>query len=559
MAGEHIFRAEEERQIKFFIQKDLGAETIETLHRQIIANGGRIETKVPIQGFVLIDPRSTEGTRLRECWATFERPLRNFVPYTFVAACLEAHKLIPQVLRKNGVALKFHIHPCITNESEIETLRNCIGHSGGDPLATEPEADVIIADDESPWFRTLIDRYDHYHNKFVESVAWIKHCVESGVYENTPVIKKNLGGRIPGNKRTEFTPADDNLLAGYIACRLPDPTMRGRTGNKLYQDLCSRLDEYPWAERHPWQSWRERYKNHSLRFNKLIATFLEHYQVSEDGKGQQGYVRVSAPSKSQSRLRGAVPPKSLPPKPEPSADNPEDGWGSQWSVKVGRKSPPAWGNRKRKTDGDDTEEPNKRKKHREEDRQSGQSTCNPHPEEQQDSQDRTLHAKESNPGSTRLAEVAEARSAVPPGDDAPRARSISSAGDELIGTLDSHSQDANSEDDVGPETQALLDASRAILTTSNHCSRLASSPSGKERENTNMPPKPHSAVANAIEADAKVALIRIACEYRFILDEVMEEYEELGRDLDATSSYFKEIRAFIKQKKNMRLNPVQSL
>jgi hypothetical protein len=153
--------------------------------------------------------------------------------------------------------------------------------------------------------------------------------------------------------------------------------------------------------------------------------------------------------------------------------------------------------------------------------------------------------------------VAESRSAVPPSDNTPRARSLSPAGDELVRTLDNHSQD-DSKDDVGPETQALLDANRAILTNSNHGSRLATSSSEKEREDTNMPPKPHSAVVNAIEIDAKVALIRIACEYRFILDEVMEEYEELGRDLDATSSYFKEIRDFIRQKKSMRLNPVQS-
>ena len=42
-------------------------------------------------------------------------------------------------------------------------------------------------------------------------------------------------------RRTEFSPQDDNLLAGYIARRLPDPSMRGRTGNKLYHELCTRV------------------------------------------------------------------------------------------------------------------------------------------------------------------------------------------------------------------------------------------------------------------------------------------------------------------------------
>jgi len=42
-------------------------------------------------------------------------------------------------------------------------------------------------------------------------------------------------------RRTEFTEVDDRNLIAYVAGRLPDPSMRGRTGNKLYQDLCNRV------------------------------------------------------------------------------------------------------------------------------------------------------------------------------------------------------------------------------------------------------------------------------------------------------------------------------
>ena len=49
-----------------------------------------------------------------------------------------------------------------------------------------------------------------------------------------------------------------------------------------------------------------------------------------------------------------------------------------------------------------------------------------------------------------------------------------------------------------------------------------------------------------------LALFSIAREYRFLRDEVMEEYEELGQDLDATRSYFREIRDCINEKKSMR-------
>lgn len=132
-------------------------------------------------------------------------------------------------------------------------------HSGGDPFAAELEANIIIADESTPNFLTLNERFGHHHNTFVEGIPWVKQCVESGVCKNTPLVKKNLGGLAPGTKsvlsfyseytitllnmfrRTEFTSRDDNLLAAYIACRLPDPDMRGRTGNKLYHELCTRV------------------------------------------------------------------------------------------------------------------------------------------------------------------------------------------------------------------------------------------------------------------------------------------------------------------------------
>jgi len=48
-------------------------------------------------------------------------------------------------------------------------------------------------------FRTLIERYEHSRDKYVEPIPWVKQCVEAGVYQNTPVVKKNLGGRPAGH------------------------------------------------------------------------------------------------------------------------------------------------------------------------------------------------------------------------------------------------------------------------------------------------------------------------------------------------------------------------
>ncbi|KAF8576551.1 hypothetical protein K439DRAFT_1366926 [Ramaria rubella] len=348
---EGIFRGEDGRQIKFFIQKDLEVKTINVLNNQIAVNGGSVEAKVPIQGFILIEPKSPEGLRLMDCWDTPERPLRYFVPYTFVAACLQANKLLPQVFRKDGVTLRMHIHSSVSDDMTVERLRTRIWHSGGDPTATLNEADVIIADEECPEFIALVGKFDHSYNKYVEGIPWVDRCVASEVYSNTPVIKKNYGGRVPGSKRTEFTATDDRQLAAYIACRLPGPHMRGRTGNKLYQDLCSKIDLYPWAERHPWQSWRERYKNNTQRFHNLISDYLEANPVPEEGKGLHGFVRISsAPSTSQLKQPDAVtsPSSSKPPRDEqPSLDDDAE-WGSQWEVKVGNRGLPGWGSEKRK-------------------------------------------------------------------------------------------------------------------------------------------------------------------------------------------------------------------
>ena len=169
----------------------------------------------------------------------------------------------------------------------------------------------------------------------------------------------------------------------YIACRLPDSNMRGRTGNKLYLDLCSRvcmvilslfhvssailiqLDLYPWAERHPWQSWRERYKNNSDRFTKLITSYLDQHPIPENGKGLHGYVRVF--SKPDSKLSNAA--QSESPSKESiqescvgNVDDADEEWGSQWSIKEGRKSPPTWGKGKRQADHENTEITTKRHK-----------------------------------------------------------------------------------------------------------------------------------------------------------------------------------------------------
>lgn len=72
----------------------------------------------------------------------------------------------------------------------------------------------------------------------------------------TPLVYKNPGGRRPGeesvnlahlnlctatddcDRRTQFTDQDENNLCNWIAAKIPYKETGGRTGNRLYQQLC---------------------------------------------------------------------------------------------------------------------------------------------------------------------------------------------------------------------------------------------------------------------------------------------------------------------------------
>jgi hypothetical protein len=91
----------------------------------------------------------------------------------------------------------------------------------------------------------------------------------------------------------QFTTEDEEHLCNWIATKIPYKETGGRTGNRLYQQLCelSTDPEYAWASRHTWQSWRERYKKNSARLDGLIAAVVDQKKPLPGEKGQYGYVR----------------------------------------------------------------------------------------------------------------------------------------------------------------------------------------------------------------------------------------------------------------------------
>ncbi|KAF8225035.1 hypothetical protein L208DRAFT_445514 [Tricholoma matsutake] len=299
-----IFQDNSGLAVKFFIQKDLDQEVQADLCETITSLGGRVEPKVPRQGYILVQPGTAEEERLRLCWTSADRPDRHFVPYTYVEACKIAGMLLKQIFVENGVSIGMHIHPSIANVNARSALSQRIMHSGGDPYASMQSARVILADPNTDIFGHLVKIYQGVSDKYIESYLWVKKCIERNSVVYTPLVYKNPGGRRPGEE-TQFTEEDEEHLCSWIAAKIPYKETGGRTGNRLYQQLCdlSADPEYAWVSRHTWQSWRERYKKNATRLDALIAHIVDQKKPAQGEKGQYGYVRQAEEKPKRSRKK----------------------------------------------------------------------------------------------------------------------------------------------------------------------------------------------------------------------------------------------------------------
>ncbi|GBE82877.1 predicted protein [Sparassis crispa] len=116
-----------------------------------------------------------------------------------------------------------------------------------------------------------------------------------------------------GRHRHAFTEEDDTHLVKYIA-KHGDPGGGGRMGNNLYKYLVGNPLKWPWAPRHPWESWRERYKNHRDKFDQLINRHHKKYGVgpfSSPTKAERGNAVKEEEEEDDDRLlrirRGRAP------------------------------------------------------------------------------------------------------------------------------------------------------------------------------------------------------------------------------------------------------------
>ncbi|KAH7883736.1 hypothetical protein F5I97DRAFT_1938415 [Phlebopus sp. FC_14] len=390
--------------VKFFIQKDIAQEIQAELCETITSLGGRVESKVPRQGYVLVQPGTAEEERLRLCWTNPDRPERHFVPYTYVEACKIAGMLLKQIFVENGAPIKMHIHHSIANVNARAALSQRIMHSGGDPTASPQSARIILADPNTEVFQHLVKSYQGVPDKYIESYLWVKKCVEKGTLVYTPLVYKNPGGRRPGEERTQFTEEDEQHLCQWIATKIPYKETGGRTGNRLYQQLCEMAvdPEYAWVTRHTWQSWRERYKKNSVRLDNIIAAIVDQKKPAHGEKGQYGYVRKTEEKPKRIRknrgkqaeeslhaeekiiggingnLHSSIPviifPTMTPDQPpastsgvrarqSPDEEEMEDGEESEeWRIRIGDQSPPTWAKRKTSEESGEEQHASKRAK-----------------------------------------------------------------------------------------------------------------------------------------------------------------------------------------------------
>ncbi|EJD04188.1 uncharacterized protein FOMMEDRAFT_82819, partial [Fomitiporia mediterranea MF3/22] len=344
--------------IKFFLQKDIPYDERIALEAAVRTEGGIIAEKVPIRGYVIVLPGTAEAERLQTEWRDEARPHRFFVATSWVQACKETRRLIPQVFTRDGYPIKIHVHKSISNVPTRNALFEKISLHGGDPDVSADEASVIVASEDRDVFKTMRKNFQDSEDKFVENLKWLDICIGQQIYYNTPTSTRNPGGRRTGEERMPFTEEDEANLCNWIATVIPFKESGGRTGNKIYMELVGRAGQpgYEWVARHTWQSWRERYKKNSERLDRHIAAIVNVGQANGtivQDRAPFGYFKLTEGRRSQSRRRkrqeseGAIGEElSREPSREIHSTQTQD---EEWAIREGNNPTPDWAKRSSQT------------------------------------------------------------------------------------------------------------------------------------------------------------------------------------------------------------------
>ncbi|OCB89649.1 hypothetical protein A7U60_g3126 [Sanghuangporus baumii] len=190
----------------------------------------------------------------------------------------------------DGKPVKFFIHQTLTLEQQTVLERDILAN-GGVLCAEEKLADTILAHHEV--FHALKQRYAYSKTIYVELPDFVRRCLKQSKYVHDIPQKRSLGGRPVGIRAKPFTHEEDLKLARYLANMIPYREAGGRTGNRVYEQLCNPLfkEDYPWAANHPWQSWRNRYRSKQDLFDAWIDDVISLHPPHPDGKGEYPHDR----------------------------------------------------------------------------------------------------------------------------------------------------------------------------------------------------------------------------------------------------------------------------
>ncbi|KAL4266855.1 DNA-binding protein RAP1 [Pleurotus pulmonarius] len=183
------------------------------------------------------------------------------------------------IFQNDDGPLAFHLDASI-REGARHKLEADIKEHGGTVVERLSDADFAVVDElRLRGGRTLLSLNQAYASKFpnlrFRALNFVQSCIrQGGIF--TPLINRKAMGGVPPRRqvgRVEYTHQDDVHLAGYLAEVAPNPASGGRTGNSIYKTLYSNPD-IPWARKHPWESWRTRYKNKREWFDGKIAEIV---------------------------------------------------------------------------------------------------------------------------------------------------------------------------------------------------------------------------------------------------------------------------------------------
>ncbi|RXW18970.1 hypothetical protein EST38_g6880 [Candolleomyces aberdarensis] len=187
----------------------------------------------------------------------------------------------PLLIHKDtGTPVKFFLDATISRDIK-EYWTDRIDRYGGEVVNKDHNAEIVLisktADRRKRQLAYAANPDARKRNISVQYLAFLEQCIRDRMFGIPEERLKGMSGQIGVRKRTDYTQEDDENLARYIAAALPERVSGGRLGNNPYIALCALGEtdkDYEWANRHTWQSWRNRYKQKPEKIDKLIASFV---------------------------------------------------------------------------------------------------------------------------------------------------------------------------------------------------------------------------------------------------------------------------------------------